>query len=654
MRTPSARLRRFSVLALFAVGFASLPAAAVELQKIATFALGDAACDDRFPDVAVRPGGTFLVVWERSCSPFSLAAQLYDVQGQPLGPRRDLGQGRRPQVVALADGTFVLSSLRNTPSPDDLERFAVDVRRLDAVGQPAGSPVEVRAPRADAAVWLVPARLAVGADGRLAVAWQEIQFNPFGIPITQSLGFVRFLSPGLAPAQATFLLGLATLEPSVDVAFEPSGRALVALSINALIGYLFDASGQPSGTGTPLHVGGGQISSFHPRLAPRAGGGWWLAWEEVQFPATSPERQDVLLATVASDGRLPNAAIQQTGLHNPHATEIRQAFGLDPDGNLLVAGRDLQGGLSGRLFDPLGRPISGLFRIAPHDPQPLGNVALAAHGAGGFLAVWEGDANPATPPPQPEQQGWNLHGALLRRPCTGSAVCLGPGAGQAVEISWTQNGQSGTGRGVRTDRDGALFVLANPALFDLAVRLDADGTLVWAAPTGAELRFRWTDVATGRLVTASKPRGRFASGRIVPPTRNLPAFELALLTEDRDPGFATTGADTAVCAPSPTALCLFGGRFKATMTWTHSSGSELAALAVPIADRQGTFIAGTGPGALVTLVDGRAHNGKIWVYLGGLSDAAYRVTVTDTTTGRARTYTNPAGRLSSSADRKAF
>src|SRR6185295_20247462 len=133
-----------------------------------------------------------------------------------------------------------------------------------------------------------------------------------------------------------------------------------------------------------------------------------------------------------------------------------------------------------------------------------------------------------------------------------------------------------------------------------------------------------------------------------------PAFELALLTEDRDPGFATTGADTTACAPSPFALCLFGGRFKATMTWTNGAGSERPATAVPIADRQGTFEVGTGPGALVTLIDGRTNNGRIWVYLGGLSAASYRLTVTDTTTGRARTYTNPAGRLSSSADRKAF
>ncbi|HXU45744.1 MAG TPA: hypothetical protein VN783_09470, partial [Thermoanaerobaculia bacterium] len=389
MRMPFARLCRFSLFGLLAAGFISLPAAAVELQRYGAFTLGDAACDDQFPDVAVRPGGTFLVVWERSCSPFSLAAQLFDVQGRPLGPRRDLGQGRRPQVVALADGTFALSSLRNAEDPDQLELFAVDVRRLDALGRLAGDPVEIRAARGESMVWLAPARLAVAADGRLAVAWQEFQFDPFGLPVVQTLGFVRFLSPGLVPAEATYLLGpVSTEEPGLDVSFEPSGRALVAVSINSLIGYLFGANGLPEGPGAPLRADGNL--SFHPSLAPRAGGGWWLTWEEIPYPITA-DGQDVFLSTVASDGRL-NAATQRTGLHNPNLVGILPAFGQDPDGNLLVAGRHSDGSISGRLFDPLGRPISSLFQLAPHDPQALGSVAIAPRGAGGFVALWEGDA----------------------------------------------------------------------------------------------------------------------------------------------------------------------------------------------------------------------------------------------------------------------
>jgi len=46
---------------------------------------------------------------------------------------------------------------------------------------------------------------------------------------------------------------------------------------------------------------------------------------------------------------------------------------------------------------------------------------------------------------------------------------------------------------------------------------------------------------------------------------------------------------------------------------------------------------------LIKVVDGRAFNGHFWVFYGALSDVAYTVTVTDTTTGAVRTYVNRSG-----------
>ncbi len=71
-------------------------------------------------------------------------------------------------------------------------------------------------------------------------------------------------------------------------------------------------------------------------------------------------------------------------------------------------------------------------------------------------------------------------------------------------------------------------------------------------------------------------------------------------------------------------------------------------------DRQTLLSFPGGDGALLTLIDGRAINGKIWVHWGGLSDTAFQIVVTDTTTGIARSYTNPAGKRQSQADRLAF
>ena len=54
------------------------------------------------------------------------------------------------------------------------------------------------------------------------------------------------------------------------------------------------------------------------------------------------------------------------------------------------------------------------------------------------------------------------------------------------------------------------------------------------------------------------------------------------------------------------------------------------------------------------VVDGRAVNGRFWVFFGALSDVQYTITVTDTQTGAQRTYSNPQGRLASVADTSAF
>jgi hypothetical protein len=54
------------------------------------------------------------------------------------------------------------------------------------------------------------------------------------------------------------------------------------------------------------------------------------------------------------------------------------------------------------------------------------------------------------------------------------------------------------------------------------------------------------------------------------------------------------------------------------------------------------------------VVDGRAFNGRFWVFYGALSDVEYTINVTDTETGAGRAYFNPSGQLASVADTAAF
>ena len=56
----------------------------------------------------------------------------------------------------------------------------------------------------------------------------------------------------------------------------------------------------------------------------------------------------------------------------------------------------------------------------------------------------------------------------------------------------------------------------------------------------------------------------------------------------------------------------------------------------------------------VKILDGRAVNGKFWVFYGALSDVEYTITVTDTETGESKTYHNPPGEICGRADVGAF
>ena len=106
--------------------------------------------------------------------------------------------------------------------------------------------------------------------------------------------------------------------------------------------------------------------------------------------------------------------------------------------------------------------------------------------------------------------------------------------------------------------------------------------------------------------------------------------------------------------PTSRALCLLGGRFRAVLLAGQYPNPALAILRT---DKSGAFAlphAPESPLVTLTMIDGRANNGKFWVYLGGLSPSGYKVRITDLSTGAAKTFANPVGRLESRADRTAF
>jgi len=79
------------------------------------------------------------------------------------------------------------------------------------------------------------------------------------------------------------------------------------------------------------------------------------------------------------------------------------------------------------------------------------------------------------------------------------------------------------------------------------------------------------------------------------------------------------------------ALCLVGGRFAVTATWTDYTGRSGVAHPVPLSDETGSFwfFTDTNYELMVKVLDGCALNDHFWVYAGGLTDVRVDLVVTD-------------------------
>lgn len=105
----------------------------------------------------------------------------------------------------------------------------------------------------------------------------------------------------------------------------------------------------------------------------------------------------------------------------------------------------------------------------------------------------------------------------------------------------------------------------------------------------------------------------------------------------------TTPAGKGGCTADDSTLCLSSSRFQVRATFDTGSGNAGAAHAVSLTADTGYFwfFSSSNVEAVVKVIDGCALGGHYWVFAGGLTNVKVVLTVTDTRTQMARTYTNP-------------
>ena len=244
-------------------------------------------------------------------------------------------------------------------------------------------------------------------------------------------------------------------------------------------------------------------------------------------------------------------------------------------------------------------------------------------------------------------------------------LCLGGGRFKVVATWRDFEGRTGRGHGVSLTSDTGYFWFFDPANVEAILKvLDGRGVnghhwAFYGALSNVEYVLTVTDTQTGATRRYVNPPGVLASVGDTHAFGPLGATGSALslgpqgITADLrvTEGFAGKAGN---CAPSSTRLCLSNGRFAVEANWKDFDGVTGTGKAVPLSGGDTGyfwFFGEENVEVVLKVLDGRALNGKFWVFYGALSNVEYTLKVTDTETGQVRPTTIPragwrAGRMS--------
>ncbi len=247
----------------------------------------------------------------------------------------------------------------------------------------------------------------------------------------------------------------------------------------------------------------------------------------------------------------------------------------------------------------------------------------------------------------------------------GAALCLGDGRFR-VEVDWrrTPGDPAQKAHAAGVSAESGYFWFVDPDSVELVVKV-LDGRSIngffwvfYGALTDRGYTVTVTDRETGAVRTYTNDPGHVGSRADTsafagtgPGAEEGPDLAMVLATD------RTSAAPEEPCVADAISLCLNGGRFRVQVGVTTSpTGPTVAAPAVGLTPDSGAFVfRDLGNLELaVKVLDGTFVNGHFWVFVGGLTNRAFEVVISDTVTGQAWTYDNPAGEVQSVADTAAF
>lgn len=244
---------------------------------------------------------------------------------------------------------------------------------------------------------------------------------------------------------------------------------------------------------------------------------------------------------------------------------------------------------------------------------------------------------------------------LLRRsgataptgPCKASAqvLCLASRRFQ-VEVDWNNQFDGSSGKAKASP--AGFFTFGDSSNVELMVKILDDGShyqLYYGQLTNLGFSIRVTDTETGRVSFFANGRNNCGGVAELAPSdgHGHSRAPVWLGPVSEEVSLASAFAKKGSCKSGKDGLCLNGNRYLARVTWRNQfNGASGAGKAKPISGVTGAFgfTSLSNTELLVKVLD---NGGRTLVIWGAMSNLEYTLEVTDTKTGKVKTYHNPAG-----------
>ena len=696
-----------SMLALACAGTAGT--AAATLQPAGPEAiLDEGGCGTWGPRATALPNG-FAVAWGDNSDVF---VRRVDANAQPVAAPLRVVENDQPttqEILALPGGGLVVvwySSYRQ-------KLFA---RRAGADGV-FGAEVEIGAAGPDLITGLGGIDLAITASGNVVVVWTTgasvllRELLPNGTAVGSAARVIESYAgfTGVSPRLLDPVV-LARADGRFLVLWVHGGQILGPYTESGEIeGYLVRPLGNGSYANEAVVITG--ALGTDPEAAMAADGTWYLAWvakDDGLAPPPAPYPGPYLLGrrfTAANEATTPpvrldgdDAIWEQLGgtsvealPGNGFAVAFHVLPELEPLGLYHSYLRELDAG---------GIPVAPPQPIAPAASLGQALPALAFGPAETLLVGWQEQGNFATHSPPCEVE--TIRVRPFRVGCgVDGGFCVDGGRFQlSLTYSDPRRGLAGTARGVPLTDDSGYFWFFDSDNVEVVVKvLDGRATnghywVFYGGLTDVGFTLSVTDTATAttkrfehaagtlasRGITNAFPAAATAAGGTAAEPQALSHAALArdaFAGDDRPSRLPVVPAAAAAseahatgvspCSPPELpvppgpGLCLEGRRFAVTAEWTDFVGNSGIGHGVPIGDDSGYFwfFDPANIELVVKVLDGRAVNGRYWVFYGALSNVEYDLAVEHVlgdqfgADGHAL-YHNPAGTFASVADIRAL